>query len=50
MTKKELLKGLRYLQRWRKGENIPQPEPKEVTRLIDYAISVIEETEKAEWL
>lgn len=44
MNKKELLKGLRYYQKWRKCANIEQPKPKDVTRYIDSAISVVEVT------
>ena len=42
MNKKELLKGLRYYQKWRKGANIEQPKTKDVTKYIDSAISVVE--------
>ena len=44
MNKKELLKGLRTYEKWRKGAEIPMPTPKEVTRYIDSAISVVEVT------
>ena len=44
MNKKELLKGLRTYEAWRRGAEIPMPTPKEVTRYIDSAISVIEVT------
>ncbi len=44
MNKKELLKGLRTYEKWRKGAEIEPPTPKEVTRYIDSAISVVEVT------
>ena len=44
MNKKELLEGLRYYEKWRKGAEIKMPEPKAVTRYIDSAISVVEIT------
>ena len=44
MNKKELLNGLRYFQKWRKGEDCKIPDPKDVTRYIDSAISVVEIT------
>ena len=44
MNKKELLEGLRYYEKWRKGANIEPPKPKDVTRFIDSAISVVEIT------
>lgn len=42
MKKKELLARLRYYQNWRKGADTPQPHPREVTQIIDSAITVIE--------
>ena len=44
MNKKELLNGLRYYQKWRKGGDCKMPDPKDITRYIDSAISVIEKT------
>ena len=44
MNKKELLDGLRYYQKWRKCGDCEMPYPKDVTRYIDSAISVIEKT------
>ena len=44
MNKKDLLKGLRTYEKWRKGAEIEPPTPKEVTRYIDSAISVVEVT------
>ena len=44
MNKKELLNGLRYYQKWRKGGDCEMPYPKDVTRYINSAISVIEKT------
>ena len=44
MNKKDLLKGLRTYEKWRKGADIEPPTPKEVTRYIDSAISVVEVT------
>ena len=42
MKKKELLTKLRYYQSWRKGADIAQPHPAEVTQMLDAAITVIE--------
>ena len=42
MNKKELLNGLRYYQKWRKGGDCEMPYPKDVTRYIDSAISLAE--------
>ena len=44
MNKKDLLKGLRTYEKWRKVAEIEPPTPKEVTRYIDSAISVVEVT------
>ena len=44
MNKKELLNGLRYYQKWRKGGDCKMPDPKDVTRYIDSAISIVEIT------
>ena len=44
MNKKELLEGLRYYQKWRKGAEIQMPNWAEVTRYIDSAVSVVEVT------
>ena len=44
MNKKDLLKGLRTYEKWRKGAEIEQPTTEEVTRYIDSAISVVEVT------
>ena len=44
MNKKELLNGLRYYQKWRKGWDCKMPDPKDVTRYIDSAISIVEIT------
>lgn len=44
MNKKELLNGLRYYQKWRKGVDCKMPDPKDVTRYIDSAISIVEIT------
>lgn len=44
MNKKDLLKGLRTYEKWRKGAEIEPPTPKEVTRYIDSAISIVEVT------
>ncbi len=44
MNKKELLNGLRYYQKWRKGGDCKMPYPKDVTRYIDSAISIVEIT------
>lgn len=48
MNKKELLSGLRNYQSWRKGADIEMMQPKEVTTLIDSAISVIEKCNRIE--
>ena len=44
MNKKELLDGLRYYQKWRKCGDCEMPYPKDVTRYIDSAISIVEIT------
>lgn len=46
MKKKELLNGLRDYQKWRKGADTEMPDPKDITRLIDSAITVIEKADK----
>ena len=44
MNKKELLNGLRYYQKWRKGGDCKMLDPKDVTRYIDSSISIVEIT------
>ena len=44
MNKKELLNGLRYYQKWRKGGDCKMPDPIDVTRYIDSSISIVEIT------
>lgn len=44
MNKKELLEGLRYYLKWRKGADIQMLNWAKVTRYIDSAISVVEVT------
>ena len=41
MTKDEALNELEYLQRWRLGDDIPQPKQKKVTEAINIAINLI---------
>jgi len=42
MKTPEAIKILRYFNRWRKGAEIPQPDPKEITEAIDFAIRKLE--------
>ncbi len=39
MTLDEAIKELEYYQKWRKGADIPQPQPKRVSEAIDIAIN-----------
>ncbi len=38
MKVKEIIKQLHYYQKWRRGANIPVPDPKEIGIAIDGAI------------
>ena len=38
MKVKEIIRVLHAYQKWRRGANIPQPDPKEIGRAIDGAI------------
>lgn len=42
MKKKDILKNLRYVNDWRKGANIPMPNPTEYGKWLDSAIKAIE--------
>lgn len=42
MTLQEAIKELKYYQRWRKGSDIKQPEPKKVSEAIEIAINLME--------
>lgn len=42
MTTHKAIQLIKYFQRWRKGENIPMPEPSEVTTAIDTLITEFE--------
>ena len=41
MTLKEAIKELEYYQKWRKGADMPQPEPKKVSEVLDIAINIL---------
>lgn len=41
MTLKEAIKELEYYQKWRKGADMPQPEPKKVSEALDIAINLL---------
>lgn len=38
MKVKDIIRVLHYYQKWRRGANIPQPDPKEIGRAIDGAV------------
>lgn len=48
MTITEIIKCLHTLQKWRRGANIPQPDPKEAGEAIDEAIRALCKIEKQE--
>ena len=48
MTKTELLNKLRHYRDWRKGADIEMLQAKEVSQLIDSAITVIEKCNRVE--
>lgn len=41
MGTKEIIEYLEYYQRWRRGADIPQPDPKELGKVIDYTIECL---------
>lgn len=41
MTDKEAIKILHYAQKWRRGANVPMPDPKEYGEAIDHAIKTL---------
>lgn len=41
MTLKEAIKELEYYQKWRKGADMPQPEPKKIGESLDIAINIL---------
>ena len=43
MTLKEAIKELEYYQKWRKGADMPQPEPKKVSEVLDIAINLMKQ-------
>ena len=43
MTLKEAIKELEYYQKWRKGADMPQPEPKKVSEALDIAINLMKQ-------
>lgn len=43
MTLKEAIKELEYYQKWRKGADLPQPEPKKVGEALDIAINLMKQ-------
>lgn len=51
MTQEEIQKAVKLLQRynrWRRGADIPMPQPKEIGKAIDTAIEYIKKNEKLE--
>ena len=42
MTGKKAIKILKYANRWRRGEDIKMPDPKELGEAIDVAITILE--------
>lgn len=48
MTHYEALKILHAYQRWRRGANIPMPEPKEIGEAIDVAIRALRTIKRLE--
>lgn len=45
---KEAVKLLQRYNRWRRGADIPMPQPKEIGKAIDTAIEYIKKNEKLE--
>jgi len=43
MTTKEIIKTLKTFNEWRRGSNIPQPDPTELGKAIDLAIKELSE-------
>lgn len=41
MNKNDVVEQLEYYQRWRRGEDIPMQNPKELGMVIDYAIEFL---------
>ena len=41
MTLQEALKHLEYYQKWRKGADIKQPDPKKIGESLDIAINIL---------
>ena len=41
MTLQQAISTLEYYQRWRKGADIPQPNPKEISEAIDISINLM---------
>jgi hypothetical protein len=46
MTHDEALKILHTFQKWRRGANIPMPDPKEIGQAIDVAIRVMRKVKR----
>lgn len=42
MTAKQVIKTLRTFNRWRRGADIAQPDPKEIGVAIDIAIAIVD--------
>lgn len=41
MTLKEAIKELEYYQKWRRGADIKQPDPKKIGEVLDIAINIL---------
>lgn len=41
MDREYVIRRLEYLQKWRRGADIPMPNPKEMGMVIDYAIEML---------
>lgn len=48
MNRHEAIKILKYYQKWRMGDDddLPMPDPKKVSKAIDFAIKELEEIDK----
>lgn len=46
MKVKEIIRILHAYQKWRRGANIPQPDPKEIGRAIDGAIRELRDCQR----
>jgi len=46
MKPQQVADYLEYYNRWRRGEEIPQPDPTELGKVIDEAVKILKEYEK----